>query len=138
MGEPESVGGRGRRTGEDVGVTQDDARSSEPAGRPDVRFSLANERTFLAYMRTALGLVAGAVAIAALGNRVDTAAVRYLVAALLVGLGLLTTAWGFLRWREVETSLLADRPVPRTRFPQLLAAGLVLVCVAAAVVIALS
>ena len=29
---------------------------------PDVRFSLANERTFLAWTRTALALIAGALA----------------------------------------------------------------------------
>ena len=34
---------------------------------PDVRFSLANERTFLAWVRTSLALVAGGVALEALG-----------------------------------------------------------------------
>ena len=33
---------------------------------PDYRFSLANERTFLAWLRTGLGLLAGAIALASL------------------------------------------------------------------------
>ncbi|WP_143342795.1 YidH family protein, partial [Crossiella equi] len=35
---------------------------------PDPRFTLANERTFLAWIRTSLGLMAAGVAVEALGH----------------------------------------------------------------------
>ena len=33
------------------------------AEHPDIRFTLANERTFLAWLRTAIGLIAAGVAV---------------------------------------------------------------------------
>ena len=45
-----------------------------PAGRePDPRFTLANERTFLAWIRTALGLLAGGIGVLTLGMMARTA-----------------------------------------------------------------
>jgi putative membrane protein len=47
----------------------DQERQPEPTGdeqEPDFRFTLANERTFLAWIRTALALIAGGVAVAQL------------------------------------------------------------------------
>jgi putative membrane protein len=104
---------------------------------PDARFSLANERTFLAYVRTSLGLIAGAVAVAALGERVQNSAWRYVVAAVLLLLGLVNSVVGYLRWRAVEVAMRTDQPIPVTGYPRLLAAGLVVVCIAAAVLIGL-
>ena len=41
-----------------------EGRPSEPTEQePDYRFTLANERTFLAWIRTALALIAGGVAV---------------------------------------------------------------------------
>lgn len=42
------------------------APHAEPGTEPDYRFTLANERTFLAWIRTALALIAGGVAVAQL------------------------------------------------------------------------
>ena len=39
------------------------APDADPEFEPDYRFTLANERTFLAWQRTALGLLAAAVAV---------------------------------------------------------------------------
>ena len=43
-------------------TTREDGRAA-PEFEPDYRFTLANERTFLAWERTALGLLAAAVAV---------------------------------------------------------------------------
>ena len=62
---------------------------------PDPRFSLANERTFLAWIRTSLALLAGAAALDALDLPLLDA-VQYLLAAVLA-IGGLTV--GFMAWR---------------------------------------
>lgn len=78
---------------------------------PDVRDSLANERTFLAWVRTALALVAGAVAVAspALGFA------RTPRLALSLGLLLVATAAvgvGWDRWSRTEIALRTERDRP--------------------------
>jgi inner membrane protein YidH len=103
-------------------------------GDPDARFVLANERTFLAYVRTALALLAGGVAV----DQLDSvhAAVRYVVSALLIALALACAGLGYRRWQQVDTALRQSAAMPATRLPGLLASGVVLGCVAAAVVVA--
>src|SRR3954465_4423851 len=74
----------------------------EPADHPDYRFTLANERTLLAWLRTGLALVAGGVAVATyapdLGARWGSTAVA--LALVLIGLG--TAGAGYGRWRTRE------------------------------------
>ena len=70
----------------------------------DPRFSLANERTFLAWIRTALVLVAGGVG-AAKAIEFNHDVWRWVVAGppLLAGAVLATSAAG--RWRTYETTM---------------------------------
>jgi putative membrane protein len=78
---------------------------------PDPRYSLANERTFLAWVRTALGMLAGGVALHAL--RVpDTAWLRTALAVALVVFGALTTVLALLRWGRVERAIRTGQPMP--------------------------
>ena len=74
---------------------------------PDYRFTLANERTLLAWLRTGLALAAGGVAVATyapdLGIRWGSTALA--LALVLVGLG--TAVGGFLRWRANEEAIRA-------------------------------
>ena len=59
---------------------------------PDVRFTLANERTFLAWIRTALALIAGGVALEVLGLALHPG--RRLAASLvLIVMGMITPLW---------------------------------------------
>jgi uncharacterized membrane protein YidH (DUF202 family) len=54
----------------------DQERQPEPTDdeqEPDYRFTLANERTFLAWIRTALALIAGGIAVAQLVPAFGTA-----------------------------------------------------------------
>ena len=103
-----------------------------PADHPDYRFTLANERTLLAWLRTGLALVAGGVAVAEfapdLGVPWGSAAVA--VALVLTGLG--AAVGGYVRWRRNERAIADDRPLPQGRVLTALVAavGAVLVVVA--------
>lgn len=90
----------------------------EPVGtEPDYRFSLANERTMLAYLRTSLALMAAGVALIQLfDHAVDTAS-----GIVLVALGVAVAIAAYRRWRRVELAMRLDRPLPTTRLPLLIA-----------------
>ncbi|QBJ97103.1 DUF202 domain-containing protein [Rhodococcus sp. ABRD24] len=79
---------------------------------PDPRFTLANERTFLAWIRTALGLIAAAVGLEAFGDSVVGPVVHgVLVIGLLVG-AILLVLFAFLRWMGVEAAMRMGRSLP--------------------------
>ena len=82
---------------------------SEPDGRAqDARFTLANERTLLAYQRSAIGLMAAAIAVAHFfGDDVMV---------LVLALTLLATAafaavGGYARYRQVDAALRKGRTI---------------------------
>lgn len=78
---------------------------------PDYRFSFANERTFLAWIRTALALVAAGVAVDVVDLSLATAAQTGL-ALTLVGLGLLCTVAAWWRWALAERAMRRRAPLP--------------------------
>jgi len=81
--------------------------------RPDIdyRFSLANERTFLAWIRTSLALVAGGIAAAkALDFHHDVW--RWAVAGPPILAGALLAADATVRWRTYEDAMRAGRRLP--------------------------
>ena len=99
---------------------------------PDPRFSLANERTFLAWVRTSLALLAGGVAL----DAVELDGPRGLQSALavaLVVLGLLSAGVAWLRWAATERAMRLRRPLPGTAALAWLA--VVLMVIAAALVV---
>lgn len=102
---------------------------------PDYRFSLANERTFLAWIRTALALVGGGLAIAALLPIEGSTAVRDVVAAVLVGFGTVLAGASFARWARNETAMRHDEPIPASVLPLVLSLGVLVVAVLVAVLL---
>lgn len=104
---------------------------------PDYRFTLANERTFLAWLRTGLALVAGAVALAGLLPDLGPAPVRIGVTGLLLALAALVTGGAYVRWDRAERALREDNPLPSGILPRLVAGGLVVVVLGAAVLVVL-
>jgi putative membrane protein len=109
----------------------DDTRSEPPDGtqgvEPDYRFTLANERTFLAWERTALGLLAAAVAVVQLVPELSIAGARHVLGAVLALLAILTAGMGILRWEQVDRAIRRDLPLPRHPTPAYLGIGLVVV-----------
>ena len=94
-----------------------------PQEHIDYRFSLANERTFLAWIRTALALIAGGLAIVQLLDEVEPASLRRALGVPLVLLGGLLGALSFFRWQRNERAMHASEPLPRSIVPALLAVG---------------
>lgn len=78
---------------------------------PDPRFSLANERTFLAWVRTALAFLAGAVALEALATPLNPT-VRAIAALALVATALIVVLQAWIGWVRIERALRQDRPLP--------------------------
>ena len=109
--------------------------SDEQEFEPDYRFTLANERTFLAWLRTALGLLAAAVAVVQLVPELAVPGARHVIGTLLAALAIITAAAGMRRWSRVDAAMRRGLPLPRHRVPFVLGAGLVLVAVVAFVLV---
>jgi putative membrane protein len=109
----------------------DNTTSEPPDGvpevEPDYRFTLANERTFLAWERTALGLLAAAVAVVQLVPELSIAGARHVLGVVLAVLAILTAGMGILRWEQVDRAMRRDLPLPRHPTPIYLGIGLVVV-----------
>ena len=99
---------------------------------PDPRFTMANERTFLAWVRTSLALLAGGVALDAV-ELDGPKGLQTTLSVILVVLGLLGAgaAWG--RWAATERAMRLRRPLPSTAVLAWFA--LVLMVVAAGLVV---
>lgn len=102
---------------------------------PDPRFTLANERTFLAWVRTALAMLAGGVALHALGVP-DSTPLRNLLAITLVLFGALVTALALVRWTRVERAMREGTALPAFNLGFVLAAAVVLSSVLLALALA--
>lgn len=103
---------------------------------PDPRFTLANERTFLAWTRTSLALLATGLAIAEFLHS-EPRAVRLAIGIPLMVLGAAAAARSFARWEAVEGALRLGLPLPYSRFPPMLGTALATVTIAAAVLVVL-
>lgn len=90
---------------------------------PDYRFTLANERTFLAWIRTALALLAGAVAVVQFAPEFSIPDGGKILAALLAVVGIACVAGAALRWNRSQRAMRRDGPLPSTFMPWFLAAA---------------
>jgi putative membrane protein len=91
---------------------------------PDPRFSMANERTFLSWIRTALALDAAGLAVIQLLPELVVPFAREVIAVVLVVLGTIVASASFRRWAAVEDAMRSRRPLPPSWLPGLLAATL--------------
>lgn len=105
---------------------------------PDYRFTLANERTFLAWLRTGLALLAGAVALASLVHDFGPRMFRISITAFLLILSLTVTIGAYVRWDRTERALRENRSLPTDPLPRLVVAGVAIIITAAAMLIFLA
>ncbi|MCK5967077.1 YidH family protein [Klebsiella pneumoniae] len=91
---------------------------------PDYRFSLANERTFLAWIRTALAFMAAAIGIDQLAENLAPSMVKELLVCAL-GITAAILAWyAYLRWSGNERAMRDDAALIYPRLLIWLSAGL--------------
>lgn len=102
---------------------------------PDYRFTLANERTFLAWIRTSLALLAGGVAVGQLFLSEMNPEVHKALGAICVVLAALIGIGAFLRWHQVQSAMRRDKPLPNPVMVKLLAGGVLVAAIGCAVLI---
>ncbi|MDT5209925.1 MAG: putative rane protein [Mycobacterium sp.] len=102
----------------------------------DYRFTLANERTFLAWIRTALALLAGGVAVVQLVPALSIPGIRHGLGTALTAAGGVLAVLAVRRWQNVQIAMRRGVELPRSWMPVLLACVVVAVTVALIVVIA--
>lgn len=100
-----------------------DLTEGEP---PDARFTLANERTFLAWIRTSLGLIAAAVGLEAFAPHVVPEPVRTPLVVTLLLVAAALAGYAFVRWLSVEGAMRTRRELRGTPATLVLAALIVL------------
>ena len=103
---------------------------------PDYRFTLANERTFLAWVRTSLGLLAAGVAVRQLVEPFGIEGGRTTLALLAIVASVVVVVGSYLRWINVQQAVRRGEPLPPARLVPVVAAGLVVLAVVAFVMVA--
>jgi putative membrane protein len=97
-------------------------RDVKPVGKePDARFSYANERTFLAWIRTALGLMTAGLAITQLLPEFDFPGGRRIIGLPLIAVGVVMALASYWQWQANERSMRVDEPLPTSYLPRIVA-----------------
>ncbi|MCU1441675.1 MAG: hypothetical protein JWP85_2672 [Rhodoglobus sp.] len=104
---------------------------------PDYRLSLANERTFLAWIRTALGLLAGGILLEQFSTDLGPPFVIVLLAIALALAAAALCVLGYFRWRANEIAMRHSRRLPGTLAIPFLAAMLLIITAVIAVMLVL-
>jgi putative membrane protein len=104
-------------------------RWQDEGHEPDYRFSLANERTFLAWIRTTLAIIAGAVAIVFV-PQFKVGGARWALGIGLAVIGAISAAFSYHRWAANERSMRHDRPLSSGYGPLALCVGVIAISAA--------
>jgi len=104
--------------------------------RPDYRFSFANERTFLAWIRTSLALVAGGLAVTEVLPAFDVPGGRRLLGLPLLALGAVIALTSLRRWEANERAMRLGDPLTHSSLQRIVALGVGIAALVAAVLVA--
>ncbi len=107
--------------------------SSPDEKEPDARFTYANERTFLAWNRTALALIATGVAATQLLPEFHVTGGRRILGLPMIALGALVAFTSFRHWKANERAMRRNQALPRSPMPLVLSVGIGIVAVIAVV-----
>jgi putative membrane protein len=121
-------------------VTSEQPRGSADEGtEPDPRFTFANERTFLAWSRTALALVvAGLGVVQLLPPFPGVPWGRHVLGVPLIVFGAVVAVVAYGEWVRSQRALRLGQPLPRSVMPKLLAGVVTVIAAIAAVVVLVS
>ncbi|WP_199809392.1 DUF202 domain-containing protein [Streptomyces sp. SCSIO 75703] len=97
---------------------------ADGGAEPDYRFTLANERTFLAWVRTGVSLLAAAVAVRQLVPPFSVPYAREVLAAVCALLAFVIAVRAYPHWRRAQSAIRRGGPLPASRLLPLLAAVL--------------
>ena len=111
----------------------------EEGHEPDPRFTFANERTFLAWSRTALALVIAGLGIVQLLPPFPRVPIgRHLLGVPLIVLGAVLAIVAYGEWVRNQRALRRGDPLPRSVMPWILAATVAGIAVISAIVLLIS
>jgi putative membrane protein len=110
----------------------EDDRAADAETDPDPRLTFANERTLLAWNRTALALVAGGLAVSQL-VKVRFGGVAFVSALALIAFGAFLSFAGYRNWQRNDRALRRGKPITPTSLPRLLTYGIGILAIAAVV-----
>jgi len=147
--DPSVAAGPGRAPGTGPGQGTESAPGTESASgtqpapgtetEPDARYTFANERTFLAWTRTALAFIlAGLGIVQLLPPFPGVPWGRHLLGVPLIAIGAIIAVVGYREWASNQRALRRREPVRRSPVPRLLAAAIVCMAIITAVVLLLS
>jgi putative membrane protein len=106
---------------------------------PDARFTFANERTFLAWSRTALALVVAGLAIVQLLPPFPGVPFgRHVLGVPLIVLGAVIAVASYFEWVRNQRALRHGEPLPRSILPGVLAGTVSCIAVIAGIVLLIS
>jgi putative membrane protein len=113
-------------------------RLSDIGSDPDYRYSLANERTFLAWIRTSLALLAGGIAVVQLAPDLGPRALRLTVGIALIVIGGVIAGAAHHRWSSAERAMRLGETLPPSRLSVVLGYGLAIVALVVLIVLIVS
>jgi putative membrane protein len=120
-------------------ASTDTPGSADDGTEPDPRFTFANERTFLAWSRTALALVvAGLGVVQLLPPFPGVPWGRHVLGVPLIVFGAVVAVAAYGEWVRSQRALRLGQPLPRSVMPLLLAAVITVIAVLAAIVVLVS
>jgi len=112
---------------------------SDDGTEPDARFTLANERTFLAWNRTALALVvAGLGIVQLLPPFAGVPWGRHVIGVPLIVLGAVVSVVAYWEWQRNQAALRRNEPLPRSVLPRVITAAITGIAILSAAILLIS